>query len=123
MSTPQSTSTVTLIWEDCWTLLLMDDETTKAKQKELNRLAEFGVYETVEILVPLGKKRVTTLWELDHRKDGLSARFGAREFKSDEMMYDVFAPNSTLRTRRIIEYPRGQKLAKLIIFELKLALS
>ena len=34
------------------------DEMTKAKQKELGQLAESGVYETVDLLVALGKKRV-----------------------------------------------------------------
>ena len=38
------------------------DETTKAKQKELDRLAEFVVFEVVYIPVALGKKRVTTRW-------------------------------------------------------------
>ena len=42
----------------------------------------------------LGKKRVTTRWDLDHKKDGIRARFVAREFKGDETMYDVFAPSS-----------------------------
>ena len=45
------------------------DEMTKAKQTELDRLAEFGVYETLEVHVALGKKRVTTRWELDHRTE------------------------------------------------------
>ena len=40
------------------------NDTMKAKQKELDRLAEFGVYEAVGILVAQGKKRVTRRWEL-----------------------------------------------------------
>ena len=32
------------------------DEATKAKQKELDRLAEFGEYETVDLHVALGKE-------------------------------------------------------------------
>ena len=74
------------------------DEMTKAKQKELYRLAEFGVCETLDLHVVLGKKRVTTHWELDHRKDGIRARFVAREFKSDE------TPSSTPSTGRITDY-------------------
>ena len=50
------------------------EEATKAKLKELNQLAEFGVYEMVDIHTALGKKRVTTRWDLDHRKDGIRAR-------------------------------------------------
>ena len=49
--------------------------------KVLHRLAEFRVYETVDLQVALGKKRVTTRWRNDHRKDGIRARFVAREFK------------------------------------------
>ena len=45
------------------------DDTTKAKQTKLDRLEEFAVYETASIPVALGKKRVTTRWELDHRQD------------------------------------------------------
>ena len=60
------------------------DEMTKAKQSELDRIAEFGVYETVDI---------HARWEVDHRKDGIRARFVASEFKSDETMHDVFAPS------------------------------
>ena len=41
----------------------------KAKQKDLDRLAEFAVYKTVDISVALVKKQITTRWELDHRKD------------------------------------------------------
>ena len=47
------------------------EEATKAKLKELDRLAEFGVYETVDLHVAFGKKRVTTRWDLDRRKDGI----------------------------------------------------
>ena len=43
----------------------------------------------------LGKKRVTTRWDLEHRKDGIRGRFVAREFLGDGTMYDVFAPSST----------------------------
>ena len=41
----------------------------KAKPKELDRLAEFGVFETVDTLVALAKNGVTTRRELDHRED------------------------------------------------------
>ena len=56
------------------------EEATKAKLKELDRLAEFGVYEIVKMHRALGKKRVTTRWDLDCRKDGIRARFVARAF-------------------------------------------
>ena len=39
----------------------------KAKLKELDRLTDVGAHETVDNPVALGEKRVTTLWELDHR--------------------------------------------------------
>ena len=70
------------------------EEVTKAKLKELDRLAEFGVYDKVDMRTALGKKRVTTRWDLDHKKDGIRARF-AREFNGDETMYEVFASGST----------------------------
>ena len=78
------------------------DGTTKSKQEELGRLAEFGANETQDIPVALGQKRVTARWELDHRQDGISARSVEREFEGDETMYDVFAPSSTLSTGRIV---------------------
>ena len=84
-------------------------EAAKAKLKELDRLAEIEVYETVDLHVALGKKRVTTRWDLDHRKDGIRTRFVAREFKGDETMYDVFAPSSTSSTGRVIDYMSFQK--------------
>ena len=59
--------------------------------------------ETVDLHVALGKKRVTTRWDLDHRKDGIRARFVAREFKGDVTMHDVFAPSSTPSTGRVID--------------------
>ena len=57
------------------------DDTTNAKKKKLDRLEEFAVYETAFIPVALGKKRVTTRWELEHRQDGIRARFVARALK------------------------------------------
>ena len=106
------------------------EEAMKAKLKELDRLAEFGVYETVDLQelsgrsewqlagdsqclfalcetvdlqVALGKKRVMTPWHIEHRKNGIRARFVAREFEGDEAMYDAFAPSSTPSTERIID--------------------
>ena len=79
------------------------EEAMKAKLKELDRLAEFGVYEPGDLQVVLGKKRVTSRWHIDRRKDGTRARFIAREFKSDEAMYDAFAPSSTPITGRLID--------------------
>ena len=46
------------------------EEAMKVKLKVLDRLAEFEVYETVDLHVALGKKRVTTRWRTDHREDG-----------------------------------------------------
>ena len=76
MRTPQSTSTVTPMTENCPPLDdgAEADETIKAKQKELDRLAEFGVNETEDIPAALGKKRVATRRESDHKKDGIRAR-------------------------------------------------
>ena len=76
----------------------------QAKLRELDRLAEFGVYETVDLQVDLAKKRSTTRWHMYYRKDGISARFVARKFKGDEAMYDAFTPSSTPSTGRIIDY-------------------
>ena len=76
----------------------------KVKLKVLDRLAEFGVYETVDLHVALGKKEVTTHWHTDHSKDGIIARVVARELKGDETMYDAFAPCSAPSTGRIINY-------------------
>ena len=57
------------------------EEATDAKLEELNRLAEFEVYETMDLHVALGKKRATTRWDLDRRKDGIRARFVSRVTK------------------------------------------
>ena len=85
-------------------------ENQKAKLKELDRLAEFGVHETVDVHTGLGKKRVTSRWDLDHRKDGVRARFVAREFKCEETVYDVFSPSSTPSTGRVIDNLSLKKL-------------
>ena len=95
MRTLKSTSTATRT---------LEEEATKAKLKELERLAEFGMHEVVDMHTALGKKRVTTRWNLDHRKDGMRARFVAREFKGDETLYDVFAPGSTPSAGRVIDH-------------------
>ena len=58
----------------------------------------------VDMHTALGPKRVTTRWDLDHRKDGIRARFVAREFKGDETMNDVFSLSTTPSTRRVIDY-------------------
>ena len=79
------------------------EEAMEAKLKELDRLAEFALCETVDLQVALGMKRVTTRWHTDHRTDGIRARFVARGFKGDEAMYDAFAPISTPSTGRIID--------------------
>ena len=79
------------------------EEATKAKPKELDRHAEFGVHVTVDMHTALGKKRVTTRWDLDRKKDGIRAWLVAREFQGDETVYDVFAPGSTLSTGRVID--------------------
>ena len=85
------------------------EEAMKAKLKELDRLAEFGVHETVDLQVAFGKERVTTRWHIDHRKEGIRELFVAREFKGDEAMYNAFAPCSTPSTERIIDYLRLKK--------------
>ena len=98
----QSTSTVTMMSENCWTLLLMALRPTRRREgqteRKLDRPAESGVYETVDIPVALGMMRLTRRWELDHGEGGIRARLVAREFKSDETMYDIFAPSSTPST-------------------------
>ena len=62
------------------------------------------MYETVDLQVALGKNRVTTRWRTDQRKDGIRARFAAREFKGNEAMCDALEPCSTPSTGRIIDY-------------------
>ena len=62
------------------------EEATKAKQKELR---EFGVYETVDLHVA----SYNTLGSGPQKKQ-IRAHFVAREFQSDETMYDVFAHGS-----------------------------
>ena len=84
--------------------LQSSEEATKGKLKERERLAEFGVYGEVDLHAALGKKRVTSRWNLDHRKDGIRARLVAREFKGDETLYDVFAPSSNPSTGRVIDH-------------------
>ena len=58
----------------------------------------------MDLHVALGKKRVTTRWDLDHRMDGFRTRFVGREFKVDETMFVVFAPSSTPSTGRVNEF-------------------
>ena len=79
------------------------EEAMKVKLKVLDRLAEFGVYETVDLQFALGKKRATTRSRTDHRTDGIRARLVARGFKGDEAMYDAFALSSTPSKGRIID--------------------
>ena len=64
------------------------------------------MYETVNLNVVLGKKRVTTRWDLDHR---IRTRFVGREFKGDETMFVVFAPSSTPSTGRVFDFFRLKK--------------
>ena len=75
------------------------EEATKAKLKELDRLAECGVYQTVDLRVALQKNRITTRWEVDDRKNRTRARFVTKEFKGDETIKDVFAPEHGMRHR------------------------
>ena len=86
------------------------DEAMETKLKELDRLAQFGVYETVDLHVALEKKRLSTRWHTDHTVDGIRARFVAREFKGDETMCDVVAPSSTPSTGRITDNLSLKKL-------------
>ena len=72
------------------------EEATKAKLKELDRLAEFGVYETVDILVVLGKKRVT-----EH-----GTRH--RPFESQE----VVSPVHSRRDQRVLPRERGRRMLR-----------
>ena len=62
------------------------------------------MYETVNLHVALGKKRVTTRWDLDHRMDGFRTRFVGREFKGDETVFVVFAPSSTPSMGRVSDF-------------------
>ena len=81
----------------------LQDALRKKRVTTLWRLAVFGVYETVDLQDALRKKRVMTPWHTDGRKDGIRARFVAREFKGDEAMYIAFALSSTPSTGRIID--------------------
>ena len=81
-----------------------DELTMAAKERELEKLEEFGVFEVVPEEQSYGKKRVTTRWEIVHRLDGVRARFVAREFRRSEYMDDVFAPSSGHSTSRIVDF-------------------
>ena len=61
------------------------------------------MYETVNLHVVLGKKRVMTCWDLDHRMDGTRTRFVTREFIGDETMFVVSAPSSTPSMGRVFD--------------------
>ena len=75
-----------------------DNETRRAKPKELDCFAEvWGVRSG-------GRGFILRVEDaLVHRKDGVRARFVAREFKKYGAMNDVFAPSSSPRTGRIID--------------------
>ena len=61
------------------------------------------MYETVNLHVVLGKKRVMTCWDLDHRMDGTRTRFVTREFIGDETMFVVSVPSSTPSMGRVFD--------------------
>ena len=61
------------------------------------------MYETVNLHVVLGKKRVMTCWDLDHRMDGTRTRFVTREFIGDETMFFVSAPSSIPSMGRVFD--------------------
>ena len=75
-----------------------DHQTMKGQQKELDRLAELRVYETLESSHLRHAGSCTT-----ERTE--SERHSSQESsKGDETMYDGFAPSSTPSTGRIIDY-------------------
>ena len=81
------------------------EEATKAKLKELRWLAEFAVHEKVDMHTARQEVSDNTLGSVPQGR----ARFFAKVFKGDEIMYDVCAPSST---GQIIDYlrvlPRGR---------------
>ena len=83
------------------------EEATEGQTEELARLAEDGVYETVDIHVASGQEASYVLLGAGpQEKDGIRARFVPKEFKSDETMCGVFALSSTPSTdthRRLLE--------------------
>ena len=81
-------------------LLDSDEEATKAKLKELDRLADLECVRPWTCTLLSGRSE----WIWTAEKDGIRARFLATEFKGDETMYDVFARSSTPSTGRVIDY-------------------
>ena len=75
-----------------------DHQTMKAKQKELDRLAELRVYESLESSDLRHAGSCTTERTESERHSSPESS------KGDETMYDGFAPSSTPSTGRIIDY-------------------
>ena len=99
----QSTSTVTKTGELLDTLDNAE-EATKAKLRELDRLADLECMRpwTCTLLSGRSERRHAGIWTAE--KDGIRARFVETEFKGDETMSDVFALSSTPSTGRVIDY-------------------
>ena len=92
----------------------------EGRRVELQKLADFGVYEVVPVEQSYGKKRITTRWEEKLKFDQdhnliCRSRFVGREFKwADPYREDLFAPSTSSSTSRIIDVitvKRGWKTA------------
>ena len=81
-----------------------DEATLAAKRKELDKLKLFKVAEDVPAHQAVGKKWISTRWEIDHRVGEVRARFVAREFKRCEWREDLFAPSSSQLTSKLIDW-------------------
>eukprot|EP00975_Prorocentrum_lima_P002859 631854-Prorocentrum_lima.AAC.1 len=75
----------------------------EGKRVELERLAEFGVYEVVDKRP--GQKTISTKWEIQPRwdangKETRRARFVCREFASGAPTMEYFSPSSSHASSR-----------------------
>ena len=70
------------------------DVVAKAKEKGLNLLDEFSVYEVRPASDAEGKKKVDCRWEISLRGSEVKARIVGREYRWLEERDDVFAPAS-----------------------------
>jgi hypothetical protein len=80
------------------------DVVAEAKEKGLNVLDEFGVYEIKHPSAAIGKKKVDCRWEINLRGAEVKARIVGREYRWLEERDDVFAPASSSLTSRCIDF-------------------
>ena len=86
------------------------DEEDKAKDAELARLHEFGIYEPVDDETAWYCKKLSTKWHTVRKPGGsVRARFVAREFRSMEVQKDWFAASGTAVTAKLVDVIAAKK--------------